>query len=239
MTGYFLAPSSGDCVSCSSGCATCFNSTFCLSCQSGRYFTNSSCEICPSECQECDGASSCSLCYQGFYLSNNTCLSCYEMFVGCVSCSVSECFACSLSMGHFLYANGSCGYCESSIPNCQQCHNQSLCISCHFSSYLAFNNTCLPCSDSLTHCQSCANSSYCDICEGGFYSSNGACLACPLGCDICSSNTTCLKPSAHYITVNSSTTFCGTIIPGCYKCITASICTGCISGYYLTNSSSC
>ena len=71
-TGYYL--SSGRCYSCPSGCYSCSSSSYCNSCKSTYYLTNTNtCYSCSTGCATCQDAFTCTQCSSSYYLSGTSC----------------------------------------------------------------------------------------------------------------------------------------------------------------------
>lgn len=165
------------CVLCLSPCSTCTSSSQCTSCLSGWYFYNNTCSTnCPS----------------GTTIPNNSTNTCDACSVQCAMCSVtvSTCIGCS--SGAALY-NGTC---VTVCPTPYVIHNGA-CVTC--------STNCLTCSLTYSNCTSCSTSSsfpylYNNTCLANcpelYYSSitSGQCILCStlnMGCDNCTSTSTC------------------------------------------------
>ena len=152
--GYHQVSTNGSqfCTACVSPCATCANSSFCLSCLTGFFYYNFSCPtVCPG----------------GYYpdAAGNTCKTCISPCKTCTSSSI--CLTCSLG-----YWNGT--HCSSSCPSGQYADSTAnLCTSCSIS--------CLTCINSASTCTSCNssllfyNSQCLAACPSRFYPNNGSC----------------------------------------------------------------
>jgi hypothetical protein len=171
-SGYYEnLTSPASCLSCSSDCIACTDSTTCTQCSSttflksgacvstcgSGYYTNptGTCEQCSSYCSTCtySGASLvCVGCDSGYYLQGTVC--------------VTECAA-------EYYLNG--GICYGCPSNCSSCTSSTICTSCLAGFGLI----------------TASISIICDTCPVGKYASSSVCNNCPGTCTACSSDTVC------------------------------------------------
>ena len=165
----------------------------------------------------------CTGCKTGFYLSY-----------------YSKCFSCALG----------CAVCQNQSPlNCSSC----------LDGYYLINTQCLSCSQSIpltisglsysgiTGCAICnaptsgAIIPTCTQCSSGYLISGNSCIACPSGCAICSSSTTCTVCSLGFTLLTnglcSSCLYQGQSISGCGVCdISNTTCLGCQGAQTLASS---
>jgi proprotein convertase subtilisin/kexin type 5 len=238
------------CIACTLPCTTCSGGTsICTSCDSTsatpylKYGLNLCAAACPDGQYAPTSSFTCALC-------DSNCLTCSTTSTYCLTCGLS------LSSGLPLYlSNNTClatcsfGYYGASGNACSSC-----------------DTSCLGCTQSSTNCISCAStyfrkagSTLClGTCPDGYYADSGTnlCTLCPLGCKLCSMNTsvscsvcmaaagvqyyldsttnTCVPqcPSTYYPSV-SSTPSCNACSGNCATCLDASNCITCIANTYL------
>jgi len=210
------------CISCSSYCISCSNSSSCnqctnsslilmdgqcyTSCPTQTYLSNGICLPCTQTCSICSTSSNCSSCITPYYLSNNSCIA------GCPNGTYGSnyiCLNCSL--------------------NCLLCTDANSCTSCATDYYL-LNGTCR------------------SSCPSGYYldTSSNRCIQCSLPCLICSTRTSCSSCQSPYqlsgttcisncsigYYYNTSLSACmNCTLPHCSYCI-ASGCLNCQNNYY-------
>ena len=173
----------GSCLLCDnsfSNCAAC-NSTACLNCTSGYYFTNTGCSSCSSissNCTNCN-ASQCTLCDSGFYVNSSQCSQCATTLANCTACSSAA--ACSSCItGYTPIVNGSstsCVHCSILYVGCINC-NQNKCFICDYNDgyYRNANKTCSKCDSMITNCGKCYNFTICEACTPtSAFNSSGLC----------------------------------------------------------------
>jgi proprotein convertase subtilisin/kexin type 5 len=126
------------------------------------------------------------VCANGYYQDkNNNCSACS---VGCAQCnsstSCTTCVAlatnngdgtCTCASGTFFsVSSNGVRYCQQCPANCNSCSNALTCNVCQTNYVLSASNTC--------------------ICPVKFFvNPSGNCVPCKIGCDVCTSNTTCTK----------------------------------------------
>jgi len=241
---------------CDANCLTCeTNSTYCLSCSSGKYLISSlhtcdiscpflfyknsatnTCDACSTSCASCNGASSsnCLICFTGYYLSSGNCIGCASE---CSACETSSTYCLSCSASLYLFNNS----CQSSCPmqyyerlddcTCQKC-----------------DSSCLTCSGSgVSGCTSCANGYYL------YPSPNGSCSKCDISCKTCVNSatdcTSCNTGTFYYQSgckttcpngywPRSTDNSCQACDSSCAKCTgaLATNCIACPNGDYLSAS---
>lgn len=104
-----------------------------------------------------------------------------------------------------------------------------------------WNSANLSCTSCMSYCLLCTNSSACQACALGWaYSSQQSiCMQCPANCQNCTvaattTTTTCLDcTDGYFITASGQCQVCPNT---CLLCISQSICTQCVNGNYLSNS---
>ena len=166
----------------------------------GFFPSGAFCLPCPFFCSSCTGLDSCSSLKnnsdnKGKGLINiNGLIRLILCDKGCVECAEnnpSTCLECKV--GSYLGTNGKCKPCQKS-SNCKSCDatNSTLCLTCFPNSFLT-NGICSVCEFPCITCTE-TNTSSCTSCPKGFLLSSGTCLAsqCPLYCEECDSNTTCV-----------------------------------------------
>lgn len=221
--GYYN--SSGVCSGCSSPCVKCSSSTACLSCLNNTYLSGTSCgSSCPTP---------------GTYADNST-WTCASCIANCSSCSgsSSNCTACAST--YFMTSSNVCTQnCPSGTAklNATTCTcDYTLCLTCALTT-----TTCISCDPGLVlKSSTCATS-----CGNNYYLSGSTCIACVSNCQTCSSSGCTACNSTASLLYNSncysscptgtsqSGTNCITCSTGCSSCSSTSICTTCLSIYYL------
>lgn len=231
----------GVCVVCSPPCSTCTNSSKCLSCLPGLFYSNFSCG--PT-------------CLLGTSIPNNYSWTCDACSSQCATCSltINNCTGCSSSAAMY---NGTCvtscpyplvinsGVCASCDPLCRMCSLVSTnCTACYTNStkpYLVISNSG---SSILGDCKS--------TCDFLFYGdlTNGICQNCSLvpnlNCKNCSSASTCYDCNTGFVLYQGK---CNNFTPtgyyndggvavlcnsSCSSCNTFVDCTGCVSLFLLS-----
>lgn len=149
-------------MACQASCATCVDSTFCSSCNSG-YFNAANgdyalCIACPVGCSACSSLTACSTCLTGYRLSG-TCLQCPP---NCNQCTASACTTCATG---FALITGGCVPCTTSAnggtAGCLVCSVNSGSISCSKCAdgyYLTNSNTCATCHSRFPNSGLCTSS---------------------------------------------------------------------------------
>ena len=111
-----------------------------------------------------------------------------------------------------------------------------VCEVCPFGYTLSGDN-CLQCAN--TKCSRClaTNNQTCTSCYDGTYLNGTTCVACPVGCETCSSGTHCTTCELGYTALSSpivTSVSCVKCSSPCAQCSgTSSTCTSCISGFTL------
>ncbi|KAL4494134.1 hypothetical protein ABPG72_016090 [Tetrahymena utriculariae] len=182
------------CTACqNSNCSTCQPaSQNCLSCISTYYLNGNSCV---ADC----GANM-------YPNSSNVCTLCSSLFLGCQSCSSTQCTSCISATDYLDSVNNSCG------PTCPVGYFQST------TSSIPSINICSTCNSNCLNCTS--NSTNCISCKSNMYLQGNQCQSsCNQG----------YIPDSNGICVN-----CNTKFSNCSQC-TVSSCSQCQNSYYLVS----
>ena len=227
--GYYVSAADGSCVTLAPG-----------------FFINAynMSQPCDYGCAACSGTSAaCSSCIVGFFLSGSACLPCNA---NCLTCQTSPTACTACPTGNWLFANATCGPCDTTAGwftsgiGCSQC-----------------NANCLQCATSATHCTACPPSnvllatSACQYCGPGSFILGSACLACSPNCLTCAgsaaacttcaagqfvsaANTTCEPVNAGFF-LNATSNLTEACSANCVTCLgNASNCTSCAAGLSLS-----
>ena len=126
--------------------------------------------------------------------------------VYCLSCNSTKCALCAYS---YADSNGICQLPTNSVTNCVSYSSATVCAACDYGYYLN-NGACT--AITVTDCEvvSASAPTVCVGCDNSkLASSTGSCTSgtsCTLSnCDICQSNTKCLKCSDNYSLTSSGT----------------------------------
>lgn len=149
------------CYACDISCATCTDSTNCLTCAKGYYWgvvNGGLCKACPAGCATCDVSSTCYGCLSGYYLLQGSCLTCPDY---CSACSDgSTCTACSQG----ILVSSLCVLCTATTyqgsAGCVGCiasNNFVSCTVCADQYFLDSNGVCQICADFITGAVRCTN----------------------------------------------------------------------------------
>ncbi|ELP93756.1 hypothetical protein EIN_322690, partial [Entamoeba invadens IP1] len=158
--GYYL--SNEKCIQCSNNCYSCYNSTYCISCENG-YFLNSQME-CKSLGDLKDKCSmplptggGCAICKDGFYKVEKDCISCDESCGTCLNL-----YQCSSCAEGYYQIQGETQLCLSNttLSNCIKSNSYG-CEMC-MDRYHLSNYRCSKCS---SNCISCQTEDVCTLCE--------------------------------------------------------------------------
>jgi proprotein convertase subtilisin/kexin type 5 len=238
------------CYACDASCATCTDSTNCLTCSPGYYWgiaNGGLCTTCPSGCASCNAAGTCSGCLANYYLFQTHCLSCPT---DCSSCSDgSTCTTCSAG----ILVSNLCIRCTDltygGSVGCTTCSNNNnfiACSQCADTYFLSSTGVCQSCSSVIPGALRCSDTNTPTQCQNDF--SSTLTLRYYLVGITCIQNVkSCRKISDIY--GNCSQCYSGYKITSgaCVQCsftgcdlttatVTSNVCTcvGCLSGYYLT-----
>ncbi|ELP85989.1 protein serine/threonine kinase, putative [Entamoeba invadens IP1] len=168
---YYLDLFSNDCLSCNyttSKCLTCFNSTFCITCDTSVYFLNKNhiCELASELAKRCTmmlpSQRGCVICNDGYYQDQNDCLRCDST---CSTCQeISKCLSCKENYYQILSESYLCKSYES-LTNCVK-KTSSGCLQCSNGYYLGkVIPRCYECS---MNCLLCSSEETCLICDINF-----------------------------------------------------------------------
>ena len=136
---------------------------------------------------------------------------CSNYGLECKFCSQSGCILCNPG---FFISGMNCSLCNSTMSQCNQCNNGSICLGC-VSPYIVANGSCVNCPiwplnnlyyiDQLQQCISCTMvTNRCLTC-----SAVGQCLSCA---------------DLYYLSNNGSCLSCSAAIAFCYSCKTSLAC---------------
>ncbi|KAL4489343.1 hypothetical protein ABPG72_018998 [Tetrahymena utriculariae] len=243
LSNYTFNQSTFDCSPvCDQSCYTCnqpLDSSSCLSCYNGFYLSNNQCLPCDSECSSCQmTANNCTKCSDNYIFD--------EVHEICVPICAQACKTCILPLMSNQCTSCYDGYylndfsCVSCQPPCQNCIDQSNCLSClkNYSYNQQINQCNLICPDLCQQCQlNKDNSIQCLQCKDGFYLSNLSCLKCSSPCLTCQfSNNKCLSCVSNY-TFNNIQCIpnCDSTCKTCISPNQSSACLTCQEGYYFNN----
>jgi hypothetical protein len=225
--GYYN--NTGVCTVCTSPCKTCSGAaTTCLSCNNGTYYNNNT-NVCGADCSAVAGT-----------FADNSTWACTSCVANCSTCSVSasNCTSCSST-----YFQTGTNICTQNCPTGTAKLNSTTCT-CNFTvcaTCVLTINTCLTCQTGLV----LLNSSCLSSCGNGYYNSSNTCVACVTncqtcsagGCSVCYSTAPILYNSSCYAACPSGSSqsgnTCITCPTGCSVCSSTTICTSCLTIYYL------
>ncbi|KAL4503914.1 hypothetical protein ABPG72_022544 [Tetrahymena utriculariae] len=226
---------------CDSSCKTCSeakDSSKCLSCQDGYFFTSNTCQKCKQPCQTCqDQSDKCLSCITSDFTydaSQFKCTSsCHSSCKTCSGPSQSNCTSCFDS---FYLDNSQCKACLSPCDNCTK--SQDNCTSC-INGYTLNTNKCeITCDSSCQTCSAPKNPNNCTSCKDGFYLNKGQCKSCQSPCSKCSNaETQCTDCIPNYkLESNQCKPVCDKSCKNCSNPINNNSCLSCFDGYYLSGS---
>ena len=243
----------GNCTSCQPSATpqtylvlyTDMNQTCSSSCPFGTYpnSANYICTNCDVTCRTCSagGPANCITCANSFFQNGGVCQACDPK---CSTCSgtATYCLSCPLNGNSALY-NNDC------VTNCPALYYKRVA-----------DSVCQPCD---VTCKSCSGPSISDCTgcyDGSFVSTlpSGSCSLCDISCKTCSTSSTHCDSCDVGLYLSSATNVCGNTCPdgtfpnsatnkcqncnlSCGKCTggTASDCTKCADGYFLSTTGSC
>ena len=127
-----------------------------------------------------------------------------------------------------------CTACSGSINNCQQCLNETYCLTCLTGYFPDNQGRCALCLNYINFCTSCSNNVTCLGCADGYVVSGGGCMSCMpivVNCLVCADAVSpgiCGKCAAgYYLARNGSCLSCSEVMANCQECPTATLCTVC------------
>ncbi len=202
---YYFGSADGSCKSCVTNCKTCSNAKQCTTC-GPSYF----------HYQPSSGSDQClNPCLTGYYGDPaSSPLMCKPCISPCLACTTSTyCTDCgtTLYIDPLTDTNNECSpscrpyfyplekpapkSCQPCLANCISCTNSTRCVVCDTAKPYIYTDT-----DGAVHCVS--------TCPESYLTSELSCIACPTGCQICSSQVDCqrcLPEYFEYQSPNSST----------------------------------
>lgn len=230
LEGY--APNAnGNCVPCLSNCRHCsgLEPGLCIECGTGFYLnSNNVCVDCPEFCVTCNAQGKCEDCMSGYTLTQQfTCsVTCNAPCASCSLTAPSQCTSCIAG-----YSLNSATFTCSPVTSC----TNGVCDICPFG-YTLSGGTCVECNPD-SNCGRCSLSdvSVCLSCKPGQYLDSNQCIACPTGCQTCSSGINCLTCQSGYtaeVQPVLTRVTCAKCSPPCRTCTrTPTTCTSCNAGF--------
>ena len=193
---FYLHTVSESCEPCDKFCSTCFGPTEydCFQCVEGSVYFQGRCEVC-SNCALTPGYKVPFLCSEACkYTSNankgmSNCsdpLCNISSFTNSSTTTKATCLECKET---YYKKNEQCLSCG---PLCSLCKSDQICLRCTQPALLV-NNSCIICPSSCKDCiTNFQGKIFCLSCLTGFrWEPQGFCLACPEGCQLCETETTC------------------------------------------------
>ena len=251
-SGFYLYQ--GTCTACDASCATCPDSSYCLTCNTGYFnatdISYSLCQACSLGCKTCTSGSACTMCNDGFRISGGTCSACTS---NCITCTALVCNTCNALSG---LISGICYLCTDSAKQgsagCLTCTSNPtriLCTSCAAGYFLdSTTQACVQCSTqypnsilcTATNIIQCANDQAA-ILTSRYYLVGNTCVQNLKNCkDMKDSSGKCsscyFSPTAYY-SLNSGTgacVLCNNVV-GCLTYSSTCVCTACQNGYQFIN----
>ena len=249
--GFFKYES--QCVACHASCATCADSTYCLTCQGNYFFepTNQNfafCTMCPAGCATCTDGSTCTSCLSGYRFASPNCVTCGA---GCTSCTNSACSTCSSG---YALVSGTCRSCIDTLfggsAGCTACDGGTSTVTCTAcsSGYFLGTGFCALCSAAYS------NSILCDttkplqclndldlVLTNRYYLINDVCVNNANNCKMMAD--TAGKCSECYFSVTDNVFYRLDTSGACIKCnasgcatySTDCTCQSCLPGYQFVN----
>lgn len=242
------------CSEITENCSSCSSAGKCLSCEYGYTLSGGKCvdrpqEVCSKGYHENFYFQECAKCSPVF-TSAADCKSKTANATACVYNSTNGCYKAvcpsgyaedgtttsSSSSSEKTWKPG-CGKCN--VENCADCPTQGYiaCYRCKSGYYYSFGS-------GRGSCKTCPANATCDginvACKSGYYlkgslSAGYSCQSCPANATCTNNDVTC--NSGYYLTGSLSSGYSCTkcSLSNCTACSSATICTGCMSGYTLTN----
>ena len=241
------------------GCLICLTNDECAKCTQGRYLIEGQCKNCTSGCASCSDSTSCNYCLSGFEKDNDgQCIqtnnfdyntSEYQSlkkqlielyypeeieketklkninplsFNSPISTNFSNSSSSSIPVSssnqikeekHLESCGENCINCDKNTGTCEDCET----------GYALINNECKKCKDN--NCEKCSNDLYtCILATKGYYINNGEVMKCSdPNCEQCSSDgNSCTKCKNSYSLINNLCTNvdCENQFPNCIYCNT-------------------
>lgn len=250
-SSYFLYQ--GTCSSCDASCATCYDSSYCLTCNSGYYngsnVDRSLCQACSVGCLACSSSSTCTSCGSGYRLSAGSCLACTS---NCQTCSAAACTTCNSLSG--LISN-LCYLCtdtsKQGSTGCLTCNSNNVriqCTSCSSGYYLnSGTQACVACSATYpnsilcnsTNAIQCSSDSSATL-TSRYYLVSNLCVANANKCkDMLDSTGKCsscyFTAATGYYSLSASNVCVLCNVAGCASYSTTCQCLSCQNGYQFIN----
>ncbi|CAG9317977.1 unnamed protein product [Blepharisma stoltei] len=167
---------------CTSPSNSVYNSTMNqCTCPDQTYLNGTTCDNCAETCMSCESNTECLACIDPAHMtleSNGTCT--------CPANSTFKGNTCVCNNGYFwLSSEYECAKCQ---PPCQQCSNETTCLSCLDPYNMYLNNGECYCRD--PHAVFDIHENVC-VCSIGYFMSNSQCFSCPDTCSSCENNNNC------------------------------------------------
>ncbi len=230
----------GDCVPCSSPCASCSlsisNCTACITSTSTPYIFNFTClTLCPPNYYSDNATHSCSLCASPCLTchgpTNSSCLSCIGGYYFLLNLCYSVC-----PITYYSNIN----VCTSCVSPCATCSSLSVCLTCTNNTYL-YGSTCVnDCGSGMTVINN-SICSFCDIsCKTCLSSNASACTSCYSGGFLNQNSLTCSSacPVGFYTDSSTGNGLCVACLAPCGYCNSATYCLSCLDvNLFLVNGS--
>jgi hypothetical protein len=238
------------CYTCDASCATCTDSTNCLTCSNGYYWGVSNgglCKSCPSGCATCDSSGTCASCLANFYIFQSNCLNCPANCNGCSD--GSTCTSCSAG----ILVSNLCILCADTTyggsAGCVSCYNNNnfiACTQCADTYFLSSTGLCQLCSSLIpgglrcrdqntpTQCQSDSSATL----TARYYLVGITCIQNTKSCryisDIYGNCSQCY--SGYTLTLGACVqcAFTGCSPANASVVTNVCTCTNCLNGFYLT-----
>jgi len=250
ITGYFL--NQGKCTVCDNSCASCFDSSLCLTCKAG-YFNETNtdyslCQACSAGCISCTSLASCTTCAQSYRISAGSCIVCSSY---CLVCTAAGCTTCNALSGLISLV---CYLCVDTTKQgsigcltCTSTVTRIVCSSCAPGYFLNIaTGACVQCSVQYANsilCNSstptqCSNDNAA-ILTSRYYLVSNLCVANTNNCkdmrDSTGKCSSCYFTSGAYYTLSATNicTICN--VAGCLTYSTTCQCQSCQNGYQYIN----
>ena len=249
-TGFYL--SQGLCATCDASCATCQDSSVCLTCAAG-YFNGTNvnhalCQACSTGCSTCSDASTCTACSATYRLNVAACTSCTA---NCDVCTASACTTCSAGA---VLVGVTCHVCTDTTQQgsigCTTCTTTGTrieCTVCAAGYYLdPATKACATCSSKFPNsilCTfdaplQCSNDAHATL-TSRFYLVGNQCVANTNNCkDMLDNTGACsvcyfTQAEGYYSLIGGVCTLCN--VAGCLTYSSTCQCLSCNSGFQFIN----